>query len=153
MAVNLSPWQFRKTELPEMVANIIDEVKIPSRNLNLEITESMAIDNVDESIKMMNRLTDIGLTLSIDDFGTGYSSLSYLSQFPVNILKIDKAFVVGIPDDHKKTGIVQAILSLAENLNMKTVAEGVETEKHFLFLKEKGCQQIQGYYFFTSLWS
>ena len=151
VAVNLSPRQFRKAELPEMVRNIIDEVKIPSENLNLEITESMAIDNVEQSIKMMNQLTEIGLALSIDDFGTGFSSLSYLSQFPVNILKIDKAFVVGIPDDPKKTGIVQAILSLAENLGMETVAEGVETEKHFRFLKERGCQQIQGYYFYKPM--
>ena len=150
-AVNLSPYQFRKAELPQVIGNIIGDVGIPSRNMNLEITESMAINNVEESISMMHKLTDLGLMLSIDDFGTGYSSLSYLSQFPVNILKIDKAFVVGIPDDPKKVGIVQAILSLSENLGMETVAEGVETEQQFNFLKERGCQVIQGYYFYKPM--
>ncbi len=151
IAVNLSPWQFRRAELPEVVQNIISHAEIPPANLNLEITESMAINNVEESIRMMHRLTDIGLTLSIDDFGTGYSSLSYLSQFPVEILKIDKAFVVGIPDDPKKVGIVQAILSLAENLGMQTVAEGVETEEQYRFLKDRNCRKIQGYYFYKPM--
>ena len=147
VAVNLSPWQFRKSDLPDQIRNIIESVGISPGNINIEITESMAIDDVEQSIKMMNKLTDIGITLSIDDFGTGYSSLSYLSQFPVDILKIDKAFVNGIPRDKKKTGVVLAILSLAKNLGMKTVAEGVETEGQYYFLKERGCTQIQGYYF------
>ena len=151
VAVNLSPWQFRRSDLPEQINNIIESVAIPPRNINVEITESMAIDDVEESIRMMKKLTDIGLTLSIDDFGTGYSSLSYLSQFPVDILKIDKAFVEGIPGDIKKTGVVLAILSLAENLGMKTVAEGVETEEHYNYLKERGCSQIQGYYFYKPM--
>ena len=147
IAVNISPWQFRRSDLPDQVKNIIESVGISPGNINLEITESMAIDDVEESIKMMKKLTDTGITLSIDDFGTGYSSLSYLSQFPVDILKIDKAFVNGIPSDKKKTGVVLAILSLAKNLGMKTVAEGVETDEQYIFLKERGCTQIQGYYF------
>ncbi len=151
VAVNLSPWQFRRSDLPDQINNIIESVAIPPCNINVEITESMAIDDVEESIRMMKKLTDIGLTLSIDDFGTGYSSLSYLSQFPVDILKIDKAFVEGIPGDIKKTGVVLAILSLAENLGMKTVAEGVETDEHYNFLKERGCSQIQGYYFYKPM--
>lgn len=151
IAVNLSPWQFRNVNLPEQVRNIIESTGIPPANLNLEITESMAIDNVNDSIKAMNSLTEIGLSLSIDDFGTGYSSLSYLSQFPVDILKIDKAFVDGIPEDSKRTGVVLAILSLAKNLGMKTVAEGVETIEHSNFLKKHGCTQFQGYYYHKPL--
>lgn len=150
-AVNLSPWQFRKAELPGQIRNIITSFGLPAENLNLEITESMAIDNVDESIKMMHKLTDIGLSMSIDDFGTGYSSLSYLSKFPVNILKIDKSFVDGVPEDSKMTGVVLAILSLAQNLGMKTVAEGVETEDQYKFLREQGSTQIQGYYFYKPM--
>ena len=146
-AVNLSPWQFRKKELPNQITNIIASTGIPPENLNLEITESMAIDNVEDSIRIMKKLTDTGLSLSIDDFGTGYSSLSYLSSFPVDILKIDKAFINGVPDDRKGTGVVLAILALAENLGMKTVAEGVENETQHRFLRDRGCSQIQGYYF------
>jgi diguanylate cyclase (GGDEF)-like protein/PAS domain S-box-containing protein len=151
VAVNLSPWQFRNAALSDQVSNIIASTGIPAANLNLEITESMAIDDVEESIRMMRKLTNIGLTLSIDDFGTGYSSLSYLSSFPVNVLKIDKAFVDGIPEDPKKTGVVLAILSLASNLGMETVAEGVENFEQYQFLKDRGCTMIQGYYFHKPL--
>ena len=151
IAVNLSPRQFRKAELPDIIRNIITSSGVRPENLNLEITEGMAIDNVEESIRMMKNLSDIGVKLSIDDFGTGYSSLSYLSQFPVDTLKIDKIFVVGIPDDPKRTGIVQTILSLSENLGMNTVAEGVETEEQFLYLKQRGSPDIQGYYFYKPM--
>ena len=151
VAVNLSPWQFMRNELPVQVKNILESTGLPSENLSLEITESMAIANVDESIEMMQRLTEIGLSLSIDDFGTGYSSLSYLAKFPVQTLKIDKSFVDGIPGDSKSRGIVTAILALAENLGMETVGEGIETEEQYTFLRDAGCDRIQGYYFYKPM--
>ncbi len=151
VAVNLSPRQFRKKEIIRQVGNIMTSAGIPPRNLNLEITESMAIHSVEESIRMMEEIEALGISLSIDDFGTGYSSLSYLSRFPVSTLKIDKAFVSGIPEEPRKTGVVLSILSLAENLGMKTVAEGVENAEQYSFLRERGCSMIQGYYFYKPL--
>ncbi len=147
VAVNLSPWQFRRDDLPRQVENIVKSTGLPMNRLNLEITEGMAINNVDKSLEMMKKLTALGLSLSIDDFGTGYSSLSYMAEFPVDVLKIDKSFVKGIPDDVKVTGVALAILSLAQHLGMDTVAEGVETEEELNFFRDKGCDLIQGYYF------
>jgi len=147
VAVNLSPWQFRRRDLPQQVENIVESTGLRMECLNLEITEGMAINNVGKSLEMMKQLTALGLSLSIDDFGTGYSSLSYLVDFPVDVLKIDKSFVNGIPFDNKITGVALAIISLARNLGMETVAEGVETREQLDFFIEKGCETIQGYYF------
>ncbi|MHB9103295.1 MAG: putative bifunctional diguanylate cyclase/phosphodiesterase [Sulfuricella sp.] len=147
VAVNLSALQFRHPSLPELIAQILDEVKLPPRYLELELTEGVAMDDPLAAIAVMDVLHERGIRMSIDDFGTGYSSLSYLKRFQVYKLKIDQSFVRDITEDPDDKAIVGAIISLANSLGMQTIAEGVETEEQLAFLREKGCNEVQGYYF------
>lgn len=147
MAVNLSAVQFRHPRLPERVSEILDEAGLPPQYLELELTESVAMDDAPAAIAVMNNLHARGVRMSIDDFGTGYSSLSYLKRFKVHRLKIDQSFVRGIVEDPEDRAIVSAIISLAESLGLLTIAEGVETEGQLAFLREQGCKEAQGYYF------
>ncbi|MBI5436645.1 MAG: EAL domain-containing protein [Nitrosomonadales bacterium] len=147
IAVNLSAVQFRHARLPELVTQILDEVKLPPQYLELELTEGVALDDPLGAIAVMNNLHERGIRMSIDDFGTGYSSLSYLKRFKVYKLKIDQSFVRDITEDPEDKAIVAAIISLAGSLGLQTIAEGVETEGQLAFLREKGCNEVQGYYF------
>ncbi len=147
MAVNLSAVQFRHPQLPDLVAQILDEAKLQPQYLELELTESVAMDNAPAAIAMMDRLHARGVHMSIDDFGTGYSSLSYLKRFQVHRLKIDQSFVQNIGEDPEDRAIVNAIISLADSLGLQTIAEGVETETQLAILREQGCNEVQGYYF------
>jgi len=147
MAVNLSAVQFRHPQLPERVAQILDEMKLPPQYLELELTESVAMDDAPAAIAIMDLLHARGVRMSIDDFGTGYSSLSYLKRFKVHRLKIDQSFVHDIGEDPEDRAIVSAIISLAKSLGLYTIAEGVETEAQLAFLREQGCNEVQGYYF------
>ncbi|MDP2761569.1 MAG: EAL domain-containing protein [Sideroxyarcus sp.] len=147
IAVNLSAVQFRHAHLPELVTQILDEVKLPPQYLELELTEGVAMDDPLGAIAVMNNLYERGIRMSIDDFGTGYSSLSYLKRFKVYKLKIDQSFVRDITEDPEDKAIVVAIISLASSLGLQTIAEGVETEGQLAFLREKGCNEVQGYYF------
>ncbi|MBU1691418.1 MAG: EAL domain-containing protein [Gammaproteobacteria bacterium] len=147
IAVNLSAVQFRHAHLPELVTQILDEVKLPPQYLELELTEGVAMDDPLGAIAVMNNLHERGIRMSIDDFGTGYSSLSYLKRFKVYKLKIDQSFVRDITEDPEDKAIVVAIISLAGSLGLQTIAEGVETEGQLAFLREKGCNEVKGYYF------
>ncbi len=147
MAVNLSAVQFRHPHLPERVSQILDEAGLPPQYLELELTESVAMDDAPAAIAVMNNLHARGIRMSIDDFGTGYSSLSYLKRFKVHRLKIDQTFVRGVVEDPEDRAIVSAIIRLAESLGLFTIAEGVETEGQLAFLREQGCNEAQGYYF------
>ena len=147
IAVNLSAVQFRHPNLPEMVTQILDSVKLPAQYLELELTEGVAMHDPLGAIAMMDNLHERGIRMSIDDFGTGYSSLSYLKRFKVYKLKIDQSFVRDITDDPEDKAIVSAIISLASSLGLQTIAEGVETEGQLAFLREQGCNEVQGYYF------
>ncbi|MBI3433215.1 MAG: PAS domain S-box protein [Hydrogenophilales bacterium] len=147
MAVNLSAVQFRHPHLPELVTQILDEMELPPQYLELELTESVAMDDAPAAIAVMDKLHEHGIRMSIDDFGTGYSSLSYLKRFNVHRLKIDQSFVRGIGEDPEDRAIVSAIISLADSLGLLTIAEGVETEGQLAFLREQGCDEVQGYYF------
>ena len=147
MAVNLSARQFKQENLPDMVAEIIAEIGIDPHLLELEITESAAMDNIDTTILHLHRLREMGVELAIDDFGTGYSSLSYLKRFPANRLKIDRSFVLGIETDSDDAAIAAATIALAHKLGKEVVAEGVETEAQLIFLRDQHCDIIQGYYF------
>jgi diguanylate cyclase (GGDEF)-like protein/PAS domain S-box-containing protein len=147
IGVNLSAVQFRHPNLPEMVTKILDSVQLPAQYLELELTEGVAMDDPLAAITMMDNLHARGVRMSIDDFGTGYSSLSYLKRFKVYKLKIDKSFVRDITDDPEDKAIVNAIISLADSLGLKTIAEGVETEGQLAFLREQGCDEVQGYYY------
>jgi diguanylate cyclase (GGDEF)-like protein/PAS domain S-box-containing protein len=147
MAVNLSSVQFRHPDLPELVTRILEEEGYPPEYLELELTESVAMHNPQGVIAMMNNLHERGVRMSIDDFGTGYSSLSYLKKFKVYKLKIDQTFVRDTSTDPEDKAIVSAIINLAKSLGLRTIAEGVETEGQFAFLREQGCDEMQGYLF------
>ena len=147
MAVNLSARQFKQGNLPCLVAEIIEETGINPHLLELEITESTAMDNPEAAILHLRRLREMGVELAIDDFGTGYSSLSYLKLFPVNRLKIDRSFVKDLETDSDDAAIAAATIALAHKLGKEVVAEGVETEGQLRFLKDQQCDIIQGYFF------
>jgi EAL domain-containing protein (putative c-di-GMP-specific phosphodiesterase class I) len=147
MAVNLSVVQFRHPQLPERVAQLLDEAKLPPECLELELTESIAMDDAPAAIAVIDRLHARGVRMSIDDFGTGYSSLSYLKRFKVHRLKIDQSFVRDISKDTESRAIVDAIISVAHSLGLPTIAEGVETEAQLDYLRTRNCDEVQGYLF------
>ncbi len=145
MAVNLSSHQFRRGGLVEMVGKVLDETGLDARFLELELTESVIMENVEETISVLNQLKTMGIILSVDDFGTGYSSMAYLKRFPLDIVKIDRSFVKDITTDINDATIIKAIIALARGLNLTSIAEGVETEEQLQFLRRHGCDQMQGY--------
>jgi diguanylate cyclase (GGDEF)-like protein/PAS domain S-box-containing protein len=146
ISVNLSARQFRHTPLDRVVQSALEASGLPACKLELEITESILMD-LDANLATMDRLKKLGVALSIDDFGTGYSSLSYLKRFPVDRLKIDASFVRDVALDSDDAAIVVAIIGLAHNLQLRVVAEGVETQEQLDFLRQHGCDEVQGYLF------
>ena len=160
LSVNLSARQFRQSELVDHVATVLKATGLPPECLDLELTESLMMENVEEYIARLHALKDLGVQLSVDDFGTGYSSLSYLKRFPVDRLKIDKSFVRDIVIDSGDAAIAQAVIRLGQILGMAVTAEGVETEEQLGFLRMHGCDEAQGYFFspplppdaFVALW-
>ena len=130
-----------------MITQILDEAQLPAKYLELELTEGVAMDDPPAAIALMDNLHQRGIRISIDDFGTGYSSLSYLKRFQVYKLKIDQSFVRDIAIDPEDRAIVSAIIRLAEALGLQTIAEGVETEGQLKFLRDEGCNEMQGHYF------
>jgi len=146
VSVNLSPVQFLQGDLFNKVENALAEADLPAALLDLELTESTLVANPEEAIQTLKRMKEIGANVSIDDFGTGYSSLSYLTRFPLDSLKIDRAFVTNLPDDDA-VAVVRAIILMSKSLNFNIIAEGVETENQVGFLHALGCQVGQGYLF------
>lgn len=147
ISVNVSAWQFRHPDFVEDLADIIEDSGANARLLVLELTESLLLENVPEVIARMRRLKALGIQLAIDDFGTGYSSLAYLRQLPLDLLKIDRAFVHDVLVDDKAAAIVRTIIALARNLDLQITAEGVETAAHRSWLAAEGCSHCQGYFF------
>ena len=147
MAVNVSARQITRRDFVREVDQILRSTGFAATNLELELTESTIIQNTDSILGTMHELHDLGVRLSIDDFGTGYSSLNYLKDFPIDCLKIDRTFVSGLPDNKKHVAITSAVSTLAQNLGLRAVAEGIETERQMRFLQEHGCMVGQGYYF------
>ncbi len=145
IAVNLSARQFNDPLLPRVVARALKETGLPPRLLELEITESTAMQQTDVTLRTLRKLKSLGVSIAIDDFGTGYSSLSYLRRFPVDKVKIDRSFVAEVPANRDQGAIVSAIVALAHALQIRVVAEGVETEAQREFLRGCGCDFIQGY--------
>jgi diguanylate cyclase (GGDEF)-like protein len=145
IAVNLSSHQFRRGGLIERVEQVLASTGWDAQWLELELTESAIMENAQETIRVLNQLKAMGISLSVDDFGTGYSSMAYLKRFPLDVVKIDQSFVKDIADDPNDATIVKAIIALAHGLNLITIAEGVETEQQLNFLRQHGCDQIQGY--------
>lgn len=146
IAVNLSAKQFRHVDLVAVVRSAIDEARLQPGHLELELTESAIMEDPEESAATLEILSTMGVHISIDDFGTGYSSLSYLRRFPLDKLKIDRSFVRDLMSNPDDAAIVKAIISLAHNLRLRVVAEGVETAEQLNFLRELGCDQYQGYF-------
>ena len=147
MSVNLSALQFRRGGLVETVAGALRRSGLPPHLLELELTESILLQDVENTLQTVRQLKALGVRLSIDDFGTGYSSLSYLKRFAVDRLKIDRSFVRDLEFDPDNAAIVRAVIQLARSLRLGLVAEGVETEAQLAFLREEGCQDVQGYLF------
>ncbi len=147
ISVNLSGRQFAQHNLAPAITQILAQTGLAPDLLELEITESTLIQNIQASIAMLHELNALGIAISIDDFGTGYSSLSYLKRFPINAIKIDQSFVRDIHTDPNDAAIVSAIIAMARSLGMKTIAEGVETGEQLSFLRSRQCDLMQGYYF------
>ena len=145
MAVNISPHQFNQADLVGRVRQVLSETGLDPKYLELEVTESVLMEHMDIAAHMLNELRAMGVVTSIDDFGTGYSSLAYLKRIPIDALKIDASFMHDLTTDDSDAEIVSAIISLAHNLRLKVVAEGVETEDQIAFLRSHGCDEIQGY--------
>jgi len=124
---------------------------VPAHLLELELTESILVQDAEEALNRLHALARLGVNMSIDDFGTGYSSLSYLKRFPIGKLKIDRSFVMGLPDDECDAGIVRAVLQMARALGKRVIAEGVETEPQRQFLQDAGCDEFQGFLFAPAL--
>lgn len=146
VAVNLSAKQF-ENNVPGMVSAILKDTGVSSESLTLEITEGIAMKNVDQNIRMLKELRSLGLDISIDDFGTGYSSLAYLKRFPLNTLKIDSSFIKDLTTNLEDREITRAIIAMGQNLRLKVLAEGVETDAQLDILRASGCDYIQGYYY------
>ncbi|AVG16022.1 EAL domain-containing protein [Chromobacterium vaccinii] len=145
LAINLSALQFRQPDLALQVKHALESSGLPGHALDIEVTESIIMEDAQATIQTIDNMKNMGLRLSIDDFGTGYSSLSYLKRFKADKLKIDRSFVRDIPHDADDSAIARAIINMAKNLNMQVVAEGVETMEQWQFLEQEGCDFVQGY--------
>jgi EAL domain-containing protein (putative c-di-GMP-specific phosphodiesterase class I) len=151
VSVNLSVKQFNDPGLVQKIARLLEESELAPRSLKLEITETAFTDNMEAAVEVLKQLRGLGVQLSIDDFGTGYSSLSYLQHFPIDTLKIDRSFVTQMMEKEENIQIVRTIVSLAQNLGMDVVAEGVETEEQLVLLRQLDCENGQGFLFSNPL--
>jgi diguanylate cyclase (GGDEF)-like protein/PAS domain S-box-containing protein len=147
LSVNISARQFQRADIVEQLAGILEETGFPAELLRLELTESLLMGDTEATLEKLHLLKDLGVSLSIDDFGTGYSSLSYLRRLPISELKIDRAFVMNIPENKSDAVIVNTIITMAQCLGLHVVAEGVETEEQRSFLKNQRCRTFQGFLF------
>jgi len=146
MAVNISGKQLKHPKFLEMLKTIIQETGVDPMNLELEFTESVIMENVDNTVEIFRKLKEMGIQLSIDDFGTGYSSLNYLKHFPVDRIKIDRSFVADVSNNQSDAAIIEAIVSMAQSLSLRVVAEGVENSDQLHSLTRLGCDEVQGFY-------
>lgn len=151
VGVNLSARQFQHHDLVDSVGRVLKETELDPQDLELEITESIAMQNADFTIVILRDLKEMGVQVSLDDFGTGYSSLSYLKKFPIDTLKIDQSFVRDLSVDANDAAIANAVIVLAHSLKLKVVAEGVESKEQEEFLRSHGCDRIQGHLFSNPL--
>ena len=145
VSINLSVKQLKNKDLDDEINFALDNNNLEPENIHFEITESFFMDNIEENIKKISELREKGFKFSIDDFGTGYSSLSYLKRLPIDMIKIDKSFISGLPGSSEDKALVKTIIVMAKELNFEIVAEGVETEEQAKFLKSQKCNVYQGY--------
>ena len=147
VAVNISGYQLQHPNLLESIQEILKDAGLPTEALELEITETVVMQNPEFAVGVLNAFRDLGIHISIDDFGTGYSSLAHLKKFSVNTLKIDKSFVRDVAINATDAAIASAIIAMGTSLNLQVIAEGVETEGQYAFLRDKLCHEVQGYLF------
>lgn len=147
IAINLSARQFQDSNLVPFISSMLEKYSIDPAQVEFEITETISMSNMNNTLRILSELRAIGVSIAIDDFGTGHSSLAYLKKFPIDTLKIDQSFVMGIVDDEEDRVIVQTIISMAHSLEVKTVAEGVETLEHVTMLQNMECDLLQGYFY------
>ena len=147
LAMNLAVKQLQQVDFLEMFKSLMQETECKAEWIELEVTEGQIMTNPEKAIKILTQISDLGVKLAVDDFGTGYSSLAYLKRLPIDKLKIDQTFVRDLPDDEEDAGITKAVIALAKSLNLRVIAEGVETKEQRDFLVENGCENIQGYYY------
>jgi EAL domain-containing protein (putative c-di-GMP-specific phosphodiesterase class I) len=145
LAVNISARQFALEALPQQVSGVLRETGLPAANLELEITETVAMQDVARTTALLHELKQIGVQLSVDDFGTGFSSLNYLKRFPIDKLKIDQSFVRHLATDDEDAAIVRSVITLGHSLRLKVLAEGVESAAQLDWLRAAGCDEYQGY--------
>lgn len=151
LSVNISPIDFRQPDFVASIERVLQQSGLAAQTLELEITEGVLMQNVEATMTALNRLKALGVRLAIDDFGTGYSSLSYLRRFPIDVLKIDQSFIRGLSCDSNDAALVDAIISLGRSLGLKVIAEGIETAGQLAYLKDRQCEEGQGYYFSQAL--
>jgi EAL domain-containing protein (putative c-di-GMP-specific phosphodiesterase class I) len=147
IAINISPFHFQDEELPVRLEAIIARTSLSGDSLEVEITETAVMGDPQKATNMLERIRALGIDVSVDDFGTGYSSLAYLKRFPINAIKIDRAFVAELGTNPEDAAIVKTIVALAKTLNLEVIAEGVETKEQWEFLAEAGCEIAQGFFF------
>ena len=147
VAVNFSARQFSREDLAQSIASVLFESGLEPRFLEIEITESTVMLDAKRAARVLQQLKDMGVRVAIDDFGTGYSSLGYLKRFPIDSVKIDRSFILDIPHDNDDVAITRAVIAMAHSLRLKVIAEGVETEEQYQFLRDHDCDEMQGYYF------
>ena len=146
LSINISALQYKKDDFVDSIMAVIDKYGVDPSDIELEITESILIDDFDSVTTKLTRLRNLGVGISLDDFGTGYSSLSYLKKFPIDTLKVDKSFIDTVLDDASTRIITESILNMSHAMGFETVAEGVENERQFSYLVNAGCDIIQGFY-------
>lgn len=151
VSINIAPRQFRDMDILALFKEVIHENDLEPTNFTIEVTEGALIENVGEVENVLNTLSSMGMTIALDDFGTGFASLAYLKDFPVDIVKIDRLFIAGAPDNREDTAIVEAIAGLTRGLKLRLLAEGIENERQLQMLKGLGCQLAQGYYWSKAL--
>ena len=147
ISVNIAALQFQQTDLVSVVQNALAKAKLDSSHIELEITEGTLIKNIEHTRSVLLRLKEIGVKIALDDFGTGYSSLSYLQQLPIDILKIDRSFIIEISHSSKAAQLSKAIINMAHSLGLEVVAEGIEEHSQLEFLRQSGCEEYQGFLF------
>jgi len=145
IAINVSAHQFAQSDITAFTKSALEEIGIDPHKVELEVTESVFMDDIEHTIETLKELHSLGVELAIDDFGTGYSSLSYLRQFPIDRLKIDQSFIRNALNDQDDAAIARTIIALGRALNLKVIAEGVETKEHETFLLDEGCDEVQGF--------
>lgn len=146
VAVNISPKQFKHQDVAQIVRDALAKSKLDPKYLEVEITETAVMDNVDDAIAKLKNIREMGVHISVDDFGTGYTSINYLRQYPISVLKIDQTFIKGLPHNQNDVAITSAVIALGHNLGLEVVAEGVETVEQMQYLSEHNCDLIQGYF-------